>query len=147
MKLLPARCLLAVAVVTDVALHGRRAPVTAKALASRHNLAPRHFETLLQDLAQSGILKAFRGARGGYELARERRRISMGDIVRASAGFETSSKNPKPRPGLISEVVEPALADAETALFAALDRVTVDRLCQAAEGGAAISGERADFTI
>ena len=52
--------------------------------AARHNLPPRHLETMLQALVRAGILKGVRGPRGGYEIARERRRITAGDIVRAA---------------------------------------------------------------
>ena len=84
MMLLPRRALLAIAAVVDVAIHARPTPVAAKALAARHELPPRHLETLLQQLVRAKILKGVRGPRGGYELARERRRISVGDIVRAA---------------------------------------------------------------
>ena len=55
-----------------------------KTLAARHNLPPRHLEPMLQALVRAGILKGVRGPRGGYELARERRRITAGDIVRVA---------------------------------------------------------------
>ena len=84
MILLSRRSQLAIAAVVDVALHARPSPVAAKALSARHNLPPRHLETLLQALVKAGILKGVRGPRGGYELARERRRITAGDIVRAA---------------------------------------------------------------
>ena len=76
------RSLLAIAAVVDIALHSRSSPVAAKALAARHKLPPRHLETLLQGLVHAKILKGVRGPRGGYELARERRRITVGEIVR-----------------------------------------------------------------
>src|SRR5262245_51885358 len=85
MNLLPRRSLLAIAAVVDIAYHARPAPIAAKALSARHSLPPRHLETLLQVLVRSGILKGVRGPRGGYELARERRRITVADIVRAAA--------------------------------------------------------------
>ena len=50
MNLLSRRSVLAVAAVVDVALHSRSEPVSAKALAARHQLPPRHLETLLQGL-------------------------------------------------------------------------------------------------
>jgi Rrf2 family iron-sulfur cluster assembly transcriptional regulator len=74
MNLLSRRSVLAIAAVVDVALHSRSAPVAAKALAARHKLPPRHLETLLQGLVHAKILKGVRGPRGGYELARQRRR-------------------------------------------------------------------------
>src|SRR5476649_2577374 len=84
MILLPRRSLLAIAAVVDVALHARPSPVAAKSLAARHKLPPRHLETLLQGLVHANILKGVRGPRGGYELARERRKISAGEIVRTA---------------------------------------------------------------
>jgi len=81
MNLLSRRSVLAIAAVVDVALHSRSAPVAAKALAARHKLPPRHLETLLQGLVHAKILKGVRGPRGGYELACERRRITVGEIV------------------------------------------------------------------
>ena len=79
MNLLSRRSVLAIAAVVDVALHSRSAPVAAKALAARHKLPSRHLETLLQGLVHAKILKGVRGPRGGYELARERRRRCQGN--------------------------------------------------------------------
>src|SRR6201996_4289714 len=90
MNLLSRRSLLAVAAVVDIALHSRSSPVAAKALAARHKLPPRHLETLLQGLVHAKILKGVRGPRGGYELARERRRITLGEIVRTAVSLSTA---------------------------------------------------------
>src|SRR3954469_18458072 len=84
MILLSRRSLLAIAAVVDVALHARPMPGAAKALAASHNLPPRHLETVLQALVRQGILKGVRRPRGRYELARERRRITAGDVVRSA---------------------------------------------------------------
>ena len=85
MALLSPKGLLAIAAVVDVALHGRGRPVSAKTLAARHALPARHLEPVLQALVRVGILKGIRGPRGGYELARERRRITADEILRAAA--------------------------------------------------------------
>ena len=50
----------------------------------------RHLETLLQGLVHAKILKGVRGPRGGYELARERRRITVGEIVRTAMSLSTA---------------------------------------------------------
>jgi Rrf2 family transcriptional regulator, iron-sulfur cluster assembly transcription factor len=86
MQLLPPKAVLAVAAVIDIALNARGRPVAAKALATRHGLSPRHLEPVLQALVRHGILKGTRGPRGGYELAREARRITADDILRATTG-------------------------------------------------------------
>src|SRR5471030_1433720 len=90
MNLLSRRSMLAISAVVDIALHSRPSPVAAKMLAARHRLPPRHLETLLQGLVHAKILKGVRGPRGGYELARERRRITIGEIVRTAISLSTA---------------------------------------------------------
>lgn len=149
MILLSRRSLFAVAAVVDVALHARPVPVTAKALAARHDLPPRHLETVLQALVRSGILKGLRGPRGGYELGRERRRVSVGDIVRAVQGGEEAVEPAGPGEGissLLAGVVVPAVAAAGEIYLGELDGITVEDLC----GRAIRQGEadpQVDFTI
>jgi Rrf2 family transcriptional regulator, iron-sulfur cluster assembly transcription factor len=152
-NLLSRRSLLAVAAVVDVALHARPVPVTAKALAMRHNLPPRHLETVLQALVRTGILKGLRGPRGGYELARERRRVSVGDIVRAVGGSseergddgEGGRADVSSSP-LVQGVIAPAVAAAGEIFLRELDGVTVEELCSRADtvGNA---DHTVDFTI
>jgi len=147
MMLLPRRALLAIAAVVDVALHARPTPVAAKALAARHDLPPRHLETLLQGLVRGGVLKGVRGPRGGYELARERRRISVGDIVRIAQAVPDGRSEGDSR--LLDEVIAPAVAKAGNGFLAMLDDITIDELCARA-AARAIFGKaeiKADFTI
>jgi Rrf2 family iron-sulfur cluster assembly transcriptional regulator len=82
MSLLPRKSVLAIAAVIDIAVHGRGRPVTAKILAQRYSLPARHLEPVLQALVRNGILRGIRGPRGGYELGRERSRITAENIVR-----------------------------------------------------------------
>lgn len=146
MNLLPGRSLLALAAVVDVALYGRVSPVAAKALAARHGLMPRHLETLLQDLVRAKILKAHRGPRGGYELARERRRITAGEIVRA-ASRDVAEGRARPRPALVDKVIAPALDGAGALFLRELDAITVHDLCGRAEGEDGLAPAGSDFTI
>jgi Rrf2 family transcriptional regulator, iron-sulfur cluster assembly transcription factor len=143
------RSVLAVAAVVDIALHARPSPVAAKALAARHNLPPRHLETVLQALVRQGILKGVRGPRGGYELARERRRITAGDIVRAAAtATGEDAVLPLPESRLVDLVIEPLVGEAYQAYLAHLDGVTVDELCRRANQlGGSGSQPMPDFTI
>ncbi len=147
MNLLPARSLLAVAAVVDVAMHARAAPVSAKALSARHGLMPRHLESLLQELVRANILRGYRGPRGGYELARERRRITVGEILRAAARVGEADAKPRPRPSFVEDVVAPALRGPSDAFLAELDRTTVDDMCVRAEAFGAERAAGIDFTI
>lgn len=151
MILLPQRSLLAIVAVLDVALHARPSAVTAKALAARHGLAPRRLETVLQALVRNGILTSGRGPRGGYELARERRRITLGEVVRA-AGIEAPG-DANPTGGgqgarhLMSNVVIPAVAAAGAGYLRELDRISVEDLCRQADADAVGATGPTDFTI
>ena len=134
MALLSRKGLLAIAAVIDVALRGRGRPVSAKALAARHALPARHLEPALQALVRVGILKGIRGPRGGYELARERRRITADDILRAAGTMEDAS-DPAAAAGsaLLNDVVIPAIGQAERAFSVALSRINLDDLVRRAE--------------
>jgi len=133
MSLLPRKALLAVAAVIDVATHGRGQLVSAKDLAARHSLPARHLEPVLQALVRDGILKGVRGPRGGYELARERRRISVDDILKAAGTVEDDGGKSLPSSNLLKQVVIPSIAQAEKVFAMALTRITIEDLARLAE--------------
>src|SRR5580698_1730237 len=114
MPLLPRKGVLAIAAVIDVAIQAQGQPISAKTLAARHGLPPRHLEPVLQALVRCGILRGVRGPRGGYELARDRKRVTANDILRA-AGTVDDSELPDAGSDLLRKVVLPAMANAESA--------------------------------
>ena len=74
------KSLLALEAVLDVALHARPDPVQAREITARQGVPQRYLEQVMQALVRAGILRGVRGPRGGYRLARERRRISVREI-------------------------------------------------------------------
>lgn len=150
MIVLSRRSMLAIVAVVDIAIHARPTPVSAKMMAERHHLPPRHLETVLQALVRQGILKGVRGPRGGYELAKERRRISAGDVVRAAmTSINDENLPPLPDSKLVDFVVAPVVKLASEAFLSELDKVSVDELCQQAEKGQVFGGvpNAVDFSI
>jgi Rrf2 family iron-sulfur cluster assembly transcriptional regulator len=135
MSLLQRKGLLAIAAVIDVALNAQGRPVSARALAARHGLPPRHLEPVLQALVHEGILKGLRGPRGGYYLGRDRHRITIDDILRAAGnqhdGMDLSGS------AIVANVVLPAVAHAERAFSVALAQVNLDELARRAEASRA----------
>ncbi|MEK8093543.1 Rrf2 family transcriptional regulator [Methylocystis sp. IM3] len=125
MRLLPRPARFALMATLDVALHARGRPVSSKELAARHDLPPRRLETLLQTLVRAGILKSVRGPAGGYELARERRRLCVGEIVRVALRAEEEADQ---APALLVAILEPLIAEAEEATLARLDEITLEDL-------------------
>ena len=132
MPLLSRKGVLAIAAVIDVALQAQGRPISAKTLAARHDLPPRHLESVLQALVRDGILKGIRGPRGGYELARARRRVTANDILRAAGTVEDIDDRPADTE-LLSKIVLPALANAEQEFGVALDRINLDDMARDAE--------------
>lgn len=132
MPLLSRKGVLAIAAVIDVALQMQGRPISAKTLASRHGLPPRHLESVLQALVRDGILKGIRGPRGGYELARERRLVSANDILRAAGSVEDTDERPAASE-LVNKVVLPALSSAEHEFGVALGRINLDDMARDAE--------------
>ena len=124
MPLVSRKGLLAIAAVIDVALHCETRPVSAKALAARHALPPRHLEPVLQALVRHGILRGIRGPQGGYELARDDIRVTAADILKA-AGDAEEAEEPMISSDLVNAVVKPALEAAERSFSSALSEITV----------------------
>jgi Rrf2 family transcriptional regulator, iron-sulfur cluster assembly transcription factor len=150
MNLLSRRSVLAIAAVVDVALHSRSAPVAARNLAARHKLPPRHLETLLQGLVYAGILKGVRGPLGGYKLARERGRITLGEIVRIAMSLSTADPdNLDAHSVLLERVIDPAVRRAGESFLANLDLITVEQMCETAEELHVLDDEKVsgDFAI
>jgi len=132
MPLLSRKGVLAIAAVIDAALQTQGRPISAKTLASRHGLPPRHLESVLQALVRDGILKGIRGPRGGYELAREPRLVTANDILRAAGSVEDTDERPADSE-LVNRVVLPALANAEHEFGVALGRINLDDMARSAE--------------
>ena len=132
MSLLPRKGLLAIAAVVDVALQRDGRPISAKTLATRHGLPPRHLESVLQSLVRDGILKGIRGPRGGYELARERGGVTANDILHAAGTVHEVETEPSSE--LVEKVVLPILSAAEHEFGKALSRISLDDMARHAEG-------------
>ena len=151
MNLLSRRSVLAIAAVVDIALHSRSAPVGAKALAWRQKLTPRYLEPLLQGLVHAKILRGVRGPRGGYELGRERRRISVGEIVRTAMSLSTADpKDLGANSVLLERVIDPAVREAGESFLANLDSISVEQMCETAERAHVLDDENeaaGDFAI
>lgn len=132
MPLVSRKGILAIAAVIDIAVNSRSRPVSAKALAARHKLPPRHLEPVLQALVRDGILKGIRGPHGGYELAREQASITAEDILRSASSAEEAGDPPLPDSDMIGDVVRPALVEAERTFSSALGRISIEDLAKRA---------------
>ena len=144
------KTLLALEAVIDIAFNARPEPVQAKEITARQGVPQRYLEQVMQQLVRAGILKGVRGPRGGYRLARERRRISVGDVVRVAESIEDiEEEKVRPRSDLGLRIVAPLIQSLQDDVMTRLDSVSIEDLCQRArtqgvDGGTGVS---ADFTI
>jgi Rrf2 family protein len=144
------KTLLALEAVIDIAFNARPEPVQAKEITARQGVPQRYLEQVMQQLVRAGVLKGVRGPRGGYRLARERRRISVGDIVRVAESIEDADNdNPKPLSELGSRIVTPLILSLQEEVMSRLDAVSIEDLCQQARAVGVDCGGKtaADFTI
>lgn len=145
------KMLFAIEAVLDIAFHAGSEPVQSREITRRQGIPRRYLEQALQHLVREEILIGVRGPRGGYRLARERRRISIGDIVRVVRQMD-GTEDPMEDAGgseLGRTVVRPMWQEQIEAMLSELDSVTVDTLCtRAEEAGITSEGrENLDFTI
>ncbi len=145
---LPKKLLYAIEAVLDIAYHAGSQPVQSRDITSRQGIPRRYLEQVLQHLVREGILSGIRGPKGGYLLARERRRISIGDIARVVHGLETEDDD-RPTSELGQKVVWPVWQALHDEAMARLDATTIEDLClKANESGiASEAADRLDFVI
>jgi Rrf2 family protein len=129
---LPKKMLFALEAVVDIAFNARPDPVQSKEITRRQGIPQRYLEQVMQQLVHSGILKGVRGPRGGYRLARERRRITAGDIIRVVGEAELDEDETLFGSEIGQKVVEPLWEEAQAAMMVQLDSVTLEDLCRKA---------------
>ncbi len=136
MMLTPSKkTLFAIEAVLDIAYNAGGDPVQSSEITARQGIPRRYLEQTLQALVRADILVGVRGPRGGYRLARERRRISVGDIVRVVQSTETAvvpTGDDMPHSDIGQKVIQPMWDDLQTALMERLDGLTIDALCRRA---------------
>lgn len=145
------KMLFAIEAVLDIAYHAGPEPVQSRDITRRQKIPRRYLEQALQHLVRQGLLLGVRGPRGGYRLARERRRISVGDIVRVVRDMEANNALIEDTPGsaLGQKVVRPLWMELQNEVMERLDNMTVDDLCtRANQSGIESEGrENLDFNI
>ncbi len=144
------KTMLALEAVLDVAYNARPDPVQSKDITARQGIPQRYLEQVMQQLVHHGILKGVRGPKGGYTLARERRRITVGDVVRVVDQLdEEADREPVSQAELGEKVVAPLWDETRDAILRRLDEVTMEDLCRRARKIGVAHGTKAppDFNI
>jgi Rrf2 family protein len=145
------KMLYAIEAVLDIAYHAGGEPVQSREITRRQGIPKRYLEQTLQQLVRAGLLTGVRGPRGGYRLARERRRISVGEIVRVVRSLEAGEEQPEEQPNsaLGLQVIHPMWNGLQEEIMQRLDGITIDELCLNAHRSGIRSevAQKMDFTI
>jgi len=148
---LPKKILFAIEAVVDIAYHAGSQPVQSQDITRRQGIPRRYLEQALQQLVRAKVLTGVRGPKGGYNLARERRRISIGDIVQVMNNINKMDDPIENNMGssLTQTVIRPLWQNVETEMMIRLNKISIDVLCQQAQkNGVASEGRQSlDFTI
>ncbi|GIL39204.1 RrF2 family transcriptional regulator [Roseiterribacter gracilis] len=145
------KLMFAIEAVLDIAYNAGPQPVQSGEINDRQGIPRRYLEPVLQQLVRAGILEGVRGPRGGYRLARERRRITLADIAQAVKTTEAVS-DPFDLPAgsaLGQRVVRPVCMELADNWMQQLDSISIEDLCNRARelGVDSETREKADFAI
>lgn len=145
------KLLFAIEAVLDIAYHSGGEPVQSSEITRRQKIPKRYLEQVLQHLVRGGILAGVRGPRGGYRLARERRRISLGEITRTVRALETTQDPLQDAAGseLGHQILRPIWTELLDETMARLDAITLEELCNRSNAAGILSEavEKVDFSI
>ncbi|MDP6473434.1 MAG: Rrf2 family transcriptional regulator [Alphaproteobacteria bacterium] len=141
----------AVESVVDIAYNGGSEPVRSREIAKRQGVPHRYLEQVMQRLVHAGVLRGVRGPRGGYLLARERRRITLGQIARVVRELENldQEEGEAAASEFADQVLQPIWNELQEDMMNRLDKITIEDLCRHATGlGIKRASEmKLDYTI
>lgn len=70
----------------DLAIHSQGEKVPLCAIAERQKISENYLEQVFASLRKAGLVKSIKGAQGGYILAQDPSKVSVGKVLRALEG-------------------------------------------------------------
>ncbi|OHB67846.1 MAG: hypothetical protein A2Y77_10405 [Planctomycetes bacterium RBG_13_62_9] len=80
------KCEYALRAIFELTLQAGDEPRKVQDIASAQEIPPRFLEIILVELRNGGLVVSKRGSNGGYALARDAQRITVGDVIRCVQG-------------------------------------------------------------
>ncbi|MFH7030139.1 MAG: Rrf2 family transcriptional regulator [Heteroscytonema crispum UTEX LB 1556] len=132
----------------DLSLQPGYAPASVRAIANRQDIPAPYLEKLLIEMRRAGLVKSIRGTQGGYQLAREPAKISIGQILQAVGETITPLPNSEASPTQAEDWVTFTLWQRlHQKLKEALYSITLADLYYDARSWQASLGEEASFVV
>lgn len=100
-------------------------------MAVLQDIPNRYLEQLLATLRRGGLIKSIRGAKGGYVLARDPRKITLLEAWICIEGVEAvTSKVEQSSKTLETQIIEEIWQEARQAANSVLEKYTLQDLCE-----------------
>lgn len=123
----------AIEAVIDIAYHTGKDPIQNIDVARRQGIPKRYLEQTLQSLVRSNILVGSRGPKGGYRLAKEKRKIKISDIILSVQNSTVSDQKNKTSKSEISEkIIYPMLSEITNNSLKKLESISIEDICMKA---------------
>jgi Rrf2 family protein len=121
-------------------------PVRGKAICDYQGVAERYLEPVMQELVHQKILRGVRGPKGGYVLSKEKRKITLKDIVQICESLETRKRGGKSP--IFKEIILPIWKEANSSTMDKLKNTTIQDLFDSVMNSGVIDKEdKPDFNI
>ncbi len=135
--------------VIDIALHSGVEPVQNIEIAKRQGIPKRYLEQTLQSLVKNKILIGSRGPKGGYRLAKEKRKIKLSDIMLSVNEYTKKNSGTQLTSIISKKIVDPLLAQIYEIWINELKKISVEDICKIAQekGIDKNTAEKIDFVI
>ncbi|MFM2063612.1 MAG: hypothetical protein RLZZ507_3283 [Cyanobacteriota bacterium] len=132
----------------DLSLQPKYGPASVRAIAKRQDIPAPYLEKLLIEMRRAGLVHSIRGSIGGYQLAREPAKISIGQILEAVGENMTHIPLNSPPPAQAEDWVTFTLWQRlNQKLKEALYSITLADLYYDARSWQASLGEEASFVV
>lgn len=151
MLTLPKKFFFALEAVLYIAVHGGARPVSSKEICEKHGLTSRYLESIMQHLVHAKILRGVRGPKGGYFLAREKRKLMAGEIFTLVKALEKDGDKSKEFFDVLvdSSAIKPLWESVEKDIEEKLGQLTIEDLCKQTDDRTKMGGikKTSDFVI
>ena len=85
-KLMSQKCEYGLRILLELTSRRGQGPVPVSEIATAQAIPQRFLELIIKELRQAGIVRSYRGARGGYTLIADPKSLAIGKIVRLLDG-------------------------------------------------------------
>lgn len=116
----------------ELSLRNKQGPVTIGQIAEAQRIPVRFLEAILRQLKQAGLAKSTRGKEGGYTLAQEPHKITMGQVIRIFEGPLVAIGKSEDNEAVdnVPNVFSPVWIMAEKALSSVYDQIDFGALAE-----------------